>query len=197
MLKGPSPGLMKFDTPSTSASSYIKIPVVWGNQFPNPSRCIIAVYAVYEEISYFSLVKRLSGVRLLLESLWSDGIVMTQETSSFVEQFLQKCDQLQISRHPKEEEKEIIQTFTTDGRIKEIRTQTDVPWLHVIFPTNKFIPITGLHPPPDLPFRVFEYLSDYKIIECFEKIEDVDNYFIFKLLYFQISKYFEDQKKKK
>ena len=97
---------MKFDTPSTSASSYLKVPVAWGNHLPHPTRCLLTIYG---EISYYSFDNSLlTGVTLVLESLWTDETKLSPDTNLLVNDLIENNARIKISRNPSMEERDIL-----------------------------------------------------------------------------------------
>ena len=146
---------------------YFKVPVVWGDSYPKTNHMIVAVFSVYAEISFMGIFhqQKVSGIHIVLESVWIDNLTLSEETLSLVRRFVKENSRLKISRNLTHLEKEKIMKVSMEVKANEIDTLENKKWLHFMMPTNVYIPSFGLSLPPDLPFRVFEYLLDATIIK--------------------------------
>ena len=160
MIIDPSRGLTKIS--GLIHFHPLKIPIVWGDSFPVTNYMIVAVFSFYAEISFIGILheQKVSGIYILLESVWTDDFRLSEETLSLVRTFIKENSMLKISRNLTLVEKQKVMKESMETKAREIESLEDKQWLHFLVPINVNLPSSGLPIPSDVPFRVCEYLVD-------------------------------------
>ena len=166
-------------TPGTK----VKINLAWADHFPNPNHHILAVFNVFANLSFnyaLSNRKELQGIKLLLESMWTDETILDKKDMYLVDCFIKNNQEVSVSRNPNSAEREQILQYSLNVCLSDLKSTTDTDWSHVLsvipFPSQN----TGLCLPDDISYRVFEYLLDYGIIEKIEPMpEGSPPFFVF------------------
>ena len=158
-----------------------KIPIVWGDSFPVTNHMIVAVFSVYVEISFIGILRQqqVSGIYIVLESVWTDDFRLSEETLSLVRTFIKENSMLKISRNLTLVEKQKVMKVSMETKAREIEFLEDKQWLHFLVPINVNLPSFGLPMPSDVPFRVFEYLVDVGMLNEHEDQIFGNQYFYF------------------
>ena len=158
-----------------------KIPIVWGDSFPVTNHMIVAVFSVYAEISFIGVLhqQKVSGIYIVLESVWTNDFKLSEETLSLVRTFVKENSMLKISRNLTPVEKQKVMKVLMETKAREIESLEDKQWLHFLMPTNVNLPSFGLPIPSDVPFRVFECLVDVGMLNENEDQIFGNQYFYF------------------
>ena len=82
-------------TPGTK----VKINLAWVDHFPNPNHHI-AVFNVFANLSFnyaLSHRKKLQGIKLLLESMWTDDTILHKKDMFLVDCFIRNNQEVLVS----------------------------------------------------------------------------------------------------
>ena len=141
-----------------------KVAIAWGNSFPIAHKHIMAIFNIFAHVKYFynrSNDAVVSGIMLVLESMWTDDSALTKDGKFMIDCFIKNNAKILVSRHPDSIEKQSILTYCLNQEMEGVSSDNHPKWENVIIPLQFPTDSLGLSVPSDIAFRVFEYLLDY------------------------------------
>ena len=100
-----------------------KIAIAWGNSFPIAHKHIMAIFNIFAHVKCFynrSNDAVVSGIMLVLESMWTDNSALTKDEKFMTDCFVKNNAETLVSKHPDSIEKQWILTYCLNQEMESV-----------------------------------------------------------------------------